>query len=133
MNGHRPPIGKACSNAVRSFGLLRPDSAQPSPPVSETVRLNLTAGRYIRILQCHDTYTRLGSGGIHLAPRCGVSDPLVSQIVLSIAKEIPGGFLDHILVESLNTALAVQLTRLCGDPTHAALTLSNGLSRERLP
>jgi AraC family transcriptional regulator len=101
-------------------------------PRGETVHLKLTAGRYIRILQCHDTYASLGSGVIRLAPRCGLSDPLVSQIVLSIAKEIAGGFLDHILVESLNTALAVQLTRLCGDPTHALLALSNGLSRERL-
>src|ERR1700732_1075671 len=35
MNGHRSPIGKASSNAVRSFRLLRPDSAYPSPPASE--------------------------------------------------------------------------------------------------
>jgi AraC family transcriptional regulator len=101
-------------------------------PLGAPVRVNLTAGRYIQILQSRDTYASLGLGILQLVPRYGLKDPLVSQIVLAIANEIDGGFLDHILVDALNTALAVQLTRLCGERTPIPLTLSNGLSLERL-
>ena len=106
-------------------------------PPDTTLRSNLTAGRYIQILQSRDTYDQLASemvrGGIvHLSPRYNLSDPLISQLVSTIANEMEGGFLDHILSDALNTALAVQITRLCGDPTAITLEPSNGLSRERL-
>jgi AraC family transcriptional regulator len=42
------------------------------------------------------------------------------------------GFLDRILADALNTALAVQITRHFVDPSAIALAPSNGLSRERL-
>jgi AraC family transcriptional regulator len=71
-------------------------------------------------------------GLVNLAPRYDLHDPLISQLVLTIANEIEGGFLDAILIDALNTALAVQITRLCGDPTAITLTPPNGLSRERL-
>jgi AraC family transcriptional regulator len=97
----------------------------------------LTAGRYIQILQHRDTYDQLASeevrgGAVHLAPRYDLDDPLISHLVSTIANEMEGGFLDHILADALNTALAVQITRLCGDPTAITLEPTNGLSRERL-
>jgi len=72
-------------------------------------------------------------GGVaRLAPRYNLDDPLISRLVSAIANEIENGFLDHILADALNTALAVQITRLCSDPTTILPEPSNGLSRERL-
>ena len=106
-------------------------------PPDTTLQSNLTVGRYIQILQRNETYDRLASdmtpGGVaHLVPRYNLNDPLISQLVSSIANEIEGGFLDQILAEALNTALAVQIMRLCGNPTAVSLEPSNGLSRKRL-
>jgi AraC-like DNA-binding protein len=106
-------------------------------PPDTTLRSNLTAGRYIQILQNRDTYGHFASdlvsgGTVHLAPRYNLNDPLISQLVSTIANEMEGGFLDHILADALNTALAVQITRLCGDPTAMTIEPTNGLSRERL-
>jgi AraC family transcriptional regulator len=106
-------------------------------PPDTTLRSNLTAGRYIQVLQSRDTYDRFVSemvrgGVVHLAPRYNLNDPLISQLVSTIANEIEGGFLDRILADALNTALAVQIVRLYGDSTEITLTPSNGLSLERL-
>ena len=106
-------------------------------PPDTTLQSNLTVGRYIQILQRNETYDQLASdmtpGGVaHLVPRYNLNDPLISQLVSSIANEIEGGFLDQILAEALNTALAVQIMRLCGNPTAVSLEPSNGLSRKRL-
>ncbi len=54
-------------------------------------------------------------GVVHLAPRYNLNDPLISQLIATIANEMEGSFLDHILADALNTALAVQITRLCGE------------------
>jgi AraC family transcriptional regulator len=106
-------------------------------PPGITVRCNLTAGRYIQILQNRLSYTNLASdfGGMtppRLTPRHSMHDPLVSQIALSIAKEMQRRPPDYILLGALNTALAVQMTRLCGDATDVMRVPSHGLSRERL-
>src|SRR6516162_5001864 len=106
-------------------------------PPDTTLRSNLTAGRYIHVLQSRDTYEQLASemipgSCVHLVPTYNRYDPLISQLVSTIANEMAGGFLDHILADALNTALAAQLTRLCGDLSAISLEPSNGLSRERL-
>jgi AraC family transcriptional regulator len=116
--------------------LLRRDHFVFRPP-DTTLRSTLTAGRYIQILQRRDTYDHLTSETVHggtvrLLPRYNLSDPLISQLVITIANEMEGGFLDHILADALNTALAVQITRLCSDPTATSLEPSNGLSHARL-
>ena len=51
---------------------------------------------------------------------------------MTIANEISGGFVDAILADALNTALAVQVTRRFADQSALMLEPSNGLSRERL-
>jgi AraC-like DNA-binding protein len=106
-------------------------------PPDTTLRSNLTPGRYIHVLQTRDTYDHLAlemvpGGVIRLAPRYNLYDPLISQLVSTIANEMQGGYLDHILADALNTALAVQIIRLCGDQPVISLEPANGLSRERL-
>ena len=60
-----------------------------------------------------------------------LQDPLLSQIVTTLAEEIEGGFADRILIESLGTALCIRIAqRFVG---HLPLPTSNkGLSPERL-
>jgi AraC family transcriptional regulator len=107
-------------------------------PRGVTARSNRpTPVRFIQIRQTPETYDALMSdmvrgGAVDLEPARPFGDPLISQIASTIANEMKGGFLDRILVDALNTALAVQITRHFVDPTKIALTPSNGLSRERL-
>jgi AraC-like DNA-binding protein len=106
-------------------------------PPDTMLRSNLTVGRYIQVLQRNDTYEQLASemvpgGAVPLVSKYNLSDPLISQLVLTIANEIDGGFLDQILADALNTALAVQIMRVCSDQTAITFEPSNGLSPERL-
>jgi hypothetical protein len=50
-------------------------------------------------------------GTVQFETRNPIDDPLVSQIVSTLAHEMEGDFLDHILVDALNTALAVRILR----------------------
>ena len=61
----------------------------------------------------------------------GLQDPLLSQIVMTLAEEIEGGFADRVLIESLGTALCIRLAqRFVGRIPLA--TSNKGLSPERL-
>jgi AraC family transcriptional regulator len=71
-------------------------------------------------------------GRVDLERTFPISDPLVRQIVSTIAREIEGGFLDRLLVDVLNTALAARIMRHFVDPSKITLEPSNGLSRERV-
>ena len=97
---------------------------------------NLSSGRYIQIRQSRETYARLAmlrGGTAPLTPHYGLYDSLVSQIVLTIAEDMELRELDYILADALNTALAVQVTRLCVDTTTIPRHIHfKGLSRERL-
>src|SRR6516162_6226723 len=117
--------------------------ASASPFCARPGRASRAIGRHRRdggLLQSRDTYdqltTAIVSGGVvQLAPRYNFYDPLISQLVSTIANEMEGSFLNHILVDALNTALAAQIIRLCGDPaaiSDYSLEPSNGLSRQRL-
>jgi AraC family transcriptional regulator len=106
-------------------------------PCDRKLRSDLCGGRFIQILQSRETYDNLvqelmRGGTVQLDPQDGFSDPLISQIVLTIAQEIEDGFADSILIDALNTALAVQITRRFVDPSAIMLAPSSGLSRERL-
>jgi AraC-like DNA-binding protein len=98
---------------------------------------DLSGGRFIQILQSRETYDNLvpelvRSGTVHLEPQDAFSDPLISQIAVTLANEIDGGFVDGILADALNTALAVQVMRRFVDRSALLRAPSNGLSRERL-
>src|SRR6516164_6083384 len=93
--------------------------------------------RYIQILQDPVTYHNfaddlLRGGTVSLERRTNVDDPFISRIALSIVGDMEGGFLDHVLADALNTALAVRIARLFVNPSAINLAPSNGLSRERL-
>jgi AraC family transcriptional regulator len=107
-------------------------------PSGVTLRSTLSGpARFVRILQSPDTYERIISdvvrgGTLQLETRAVAHDPLISQMVMTIASEIEARFFDYILADALNTALAVQIVRRCVDPSALMLSPANGLSRERL-
>jgi hypothetical protein len=70
-------------------------------------------------------------GAVDVETRYPIDDPLVSQVVSTLVQETERDFLDRILVDALNTALAVRMVRHFVDPSKFAPPLSNGLSRER--
>jgi AraC family transcriptional regulator len=73
----------------------------------------------------------LGAAASRFEHLHGVQDPLLSQIVITLAQEIEGGFADRILIESLGTALCIRIARRFLE--HLPLPTSNkGLSPERL-
>jgi AraC-like DNA-binding protein len=107
-------------------------------PSGMSTQCVLPAGRFIQILQNPETYDAIISdivrgGAVDIAsPTPVFNDPLVLQIVSAIANEIDGGFLDNILADALNTALAAQITRRFVGSSAITLAPANGLSRERL-
>jgi AraC family transcriptional regulator len=120
---------------VEEYRLRRGDIA--FRPRGSKLWSNLSGGRFIQILQSRETYDNLvpelvRSGAADLEPQDAFSDPLISQIALTIANEIDGGCIDGILADALNTALAAQVTRRFVDPSAIMPAPSNGLSRDRL-
>ena len=106
-------------------------------PRNRKLRSDLSGGRFIQILQSRETYDNLvpelvRGGTVHLEPQDAFTDPLIEQIAATLANEIAGGFVDGILADALNTALAVQVMRRFVDRSALILDPSNGLSRERL-
>ena len=67
------------------------------------------------------------SGFEYLYP---LEDPLLSQIVTTLAQEIEGGFAEKILVESPGTAMCIRVARHFFG--HLLLPTRGGLSVERL-
>ena len=115
---------------------LRPGDIAFRPP-NRKLWSDLSGGRFIQILQSREIYDNLASelvrgGTVNIEPRDAFSDPLISQLGITIAHEINGGFVDGILADALSTALAVQVTRRFADRSKLILEPSNGLSRERL-
>jgi AraC family transcriptional regulator len=120
---------------VEGYRLRRGDIA--FRPRGSKLWSDLSGGRFIQILQSRETYDNLvpelvRSGAADLEPQDAFSDPLISQIALTIANENDGGCIDGILADALNTALAAQVTRRFVDPSAIMPAPSNGLSRDRL-
>jgi len=105
-------------------------------PCNRKLWSDLSGGRFLQILQSRETYDELipelvRGGTVDLEPQDGFSDPLISQIALTIANELEDGCIDAILADTLNTALAVRIMRRFIDPSAIMLTPPNGLSRDR--
>src|SRR5271156_5725971 len=104
-------------------------------PAGVTLRTVQPAARFVQVLWDTDVYSALlpelgaaVSGFEFLYP---LQDPLLGQIVTTLAQEIDDGFADRILVESLGTALCIRIARRFVG--HLPLPNSNkGLSSERL-
>ena len=97
----------------------------------------LPAARLMQTLQSPASYDTIISemvrgGAVDFETRYPIDDPLVSQVVSTLVQETEHDFLERILVDALNTALAVRMVRHFVDPSKFAPPLSNGLSCERL-
>jgi AraC family transcriptional regulator len=105
-------------------------------PAGLTVRgVVKSAGRLVQVLWDTDLYSallpELGTAASRFEFLDLLQDPLLSQIVTTLAQEIEGGFADRILIESLGTALCIRIARRFVG--HLPLPTSNkGLSSERL-
>jgi hypothetical protein len=100
-------------------------------------RIIMPAGRYIQILQSPQVFDPIISdtvrgGGVDFGRSYPIDDPLLSQMATTIAQKMESGFLDRLLVDALNTALAARILSHVIDPSKITLAPSNGLSRERL-
>ena len=105
-----------------------------SCPAGLTIRAVQSAANHVQVVWDPDLYSvllpELGGAASRFDFHVSLQDPLLSQIVRSLAQEIEGGFADRILVESLGTALCVRIARhFVGD---LPLPTSKGLSPERL-
>ena len=103
-------------------------------PAGLTTRSVLPAARLIQVTWDTDLYSallpELGAAASRFEHLHGVQDPLLSQIVNTLAHEIEGGFADRILIESLCTALCIRIAQRFVGPL--PLPTSKGLSPERL-
>jgi AraC family transcriptional regulator len=103
-------------------------------PAGLTLRNVLPAARFVQVVWDTDLYSallpELGAAASRFKFLYPLQDPLLSQIVRSLAQEIEGGFADSILIESLGTALCIRIAqRFVG---HLPLPTRHGLSPERL-
>jgi AraC family transcriptional regulator len=103
-------------------------------PAGLTVRNVLPAARFVQVVWDADLYSvllpELREAASKFELVYPVQDPLLSQIVTSLAQEIEVGFADRILVESLGTTLCIRIARrFVGN---LPLPTSGGLSPERL-
>jgi AraC family transcriptional regulator len=104
-------------------------------PHGLTVRVvQPAAAKFVQVLWDPDLYStllpELGAAASRFELLCPLYDPLLSEIVKSLAHEIEGGFADRILVESMGTALCIRIARrFVGS---LPLPTSHGLSPERL-
>jgi Bacterial regulatory helix-turn-helix proteins, AraC family len=149
-DSHRVTVAQTEMNGIVHIdgGPARPVRNRPGLmsflPAGISVRNILPAGRIIQIRQRPETYDTIISeivrgGSVHLEQLLPIAvvprqddDPLVLQIASAIAQEIENGYLNRILVDALNTALAVRIVRRFADPSKLTPAPSNGLSRERL-
>jgi len=104
-------------------------------PSGLELRVVQPAARFVQVVWDTDLYSvllpELGAAASRFEFLHGLQDPLLSQIVTTLAQEIEGGFADRILIESLGTALCIRIAqRFVGS---LPLPSSNkGLSPERL-
>jgi AraC-like DNA-binding protein len=142
-NHHRVTVALTAIRGVAHIegGPARPLLFSPGElsftPGGVSTRTILPAARVIQVAQRPATYDTIISeivrgDSVHFEPRYPINDPLVSQIVSTLAREMEGDFLDHIMVDALNTALAVRIVRHFVDPSRITQAPSNGLSRERV-
>ena len=98
------------------------------------VRVVHPAARFVQVIWDTDLYSallpELGAAVSGFEFLYALQDPLVGQIVTTLAQEIEGGLADRLLVESLGTALCISLARRFVG--RLLLPTSKGLSSERL-
>ena len=103
-------------------------------PAGLRVRVVHPAASLVQVLWDTDVYSallpELGAAPSVFEFLYPFQDPLLRQIVTTLAHEIEGGFAERILIESLGTALYIRLAQhFVG---HLPLPTAKGLSPERL-
>jgi AraC family transcriptional regulator len=105
-------------------------------PAGNVIRTAGADSRYVQITWEPGIYHRLapelaGAGEPALEPLVGFHDPLLAQIAHTLAHETGSSLADRLLVDSLGSALAVQVARrfMRWSPPPSA---TRGLSSERL-
>jgi AraC family transcriptional regulator len=103
-------------------------------PAGLTIRAVQSAASHIQAIWDTNLYStllpELGAAASRFELHVSLRDPLLSQIVTTLAQEIEGGFADRILIESQGTALCIRIARRFVE--HLPLPASDGLSPERL-
>jgi AraC family transcriptional regulator len=104
-------------------------------PAGLTIRAVQSAARHVQVIWDTDLYStllpELGAAASRFEFHVSLHDPLLSQLVATLADETEGGFADRILVECLGTALCVRLAQHFVGPLRLAAS-KKGLSPERL-
>jgi AraC family transcriptional regulator len=103
-------------------------------PADLKLRVVHGAARLVQVLWDTDLYSgllpELREAASQFEFLAQLEDPLLTQIVTTLAHEIEGGSAERILIESLGTALCIRIARhFVGD---LRLPTSGGLSQERL-
>jgi AraC family transcriptional regulator len=140
LSGFRRASAQAEGGRVQQIEPIAPRLAS-FQPASVGVRFAVSPSAseftFAQIIQQPETYRDLASevsspaSLSSLEPRPAFDDPQVALLVQAIVNEIDGGALDHLLVNVLNTALAVQIARHFHGPAMRLLPAGR-LSRERL-
>jgi AraC family transcriptional regulator len=135
MRDELPPVLMQVEQArAWQTPLTGPGTVAFYPPGLTVRAVQPVAARFVQVLWDTDLYStllpELGAAASRFELLCALRDPLLSEIVKSLAQEIEGGFADKILVESLGTALCIRLARRFVG--HLPLPTSGGLSSERL-
>lgn len=128
------PIAQSFGGGPTRRFTLRPGTLGFYPAGVE-VGVSHGPGRVIQVLQDPILYRDLAAevgGDAAVGPMGEFADPLVAQIVRSLALEVGGGLADRLLVDGLGMALAVQLTRRFAAAWKPEDPEARGLSRERL-
>jgi AraC family transcriptional regulator len=130
---YAPVLIQAEQGRTRQLPLVPPGSLALYP-AGVSIRVVHPAARFLHVLWDRDLYSsllpELGAAASRVEFLPGFQDPLLGQIVTSLAQEIQGGFAERILVESLGTALCIGIAQhFVGN---LPLPTSKGLSPERL-
>lgn len=116
-------------------------AAAPRPqgfvPIGTGMTCDIPRARLAQITQSPETYSDLASeiaapiGLDDVEPIVTFDDPEVARLIQAILNEIDSGLLDRVLVDALNTALAVTIVRRFHGPA-VQLLVPGRLSRARL-
>jgi AraC family transcriptional regulator len=130
----RPPMVLQVEQGTTWETNLAPPGTLSFCPAGLTIRTVQSAAKHVQVVWDANLYSNLlpelEAEASRFEFHVSLQDPLLSQLVSTLADETEGGLADRVLVESLGTALFIRLTRhFVG---HLPLPTSNGLSPERL-
>jgi AraC family transcriptional regulator len=130
---HSPVVVQVEQGRTRQIPIAPPGTLS-FYPAGLTVRVDSPAARFVHAVWDTDLYSillpELGAAASRFEYLGGLQDPLLSQIVTTLAQESEGGLADRILIESLGTALCIRIARRFVG--RLPLPTSHGLSPERL-